>query len=90
MLKTIKIPEEAYKDVKKLTKKLEKNKVIIGVYKVKLSTALSYAIKNALDNLEKRERLLSAAGGWSDVDASLIKEIYEKRLKGTKWNIGLD
>jgi len=90
MLKTIKIPEEAYKDAKKLTNKLEKDKVIVGLYKVKLSTAVGYAIKKALEELMKREKFLSSAGGWSDIDKELVKEIYEKREKGTKWSLSLD
>lgn len=91
MLKTIKIPEKAYNDAKKLKKKLEKEEVIAGLYNVKLSTAVGYAIKNALEDIEKRKKFLSAAGGWSDIDADkLIKDIYEKRMINTRGDISLD
>jgi len=91
MLKTIKIPEKAYNDAKKLKKELEKDEVITGVYNVGLSMAVSYAIKKALADLSNRKKFLSAAGGWSDIDGDrLIKDIYRSRLKGTKWKIGFD
>lgn len=91
MLKSIKIPEEAYKDAKKLSKRLEETKSIEGLYRIKLSTAVSYAIKRALENIENRRRFLSAAGGWSDVDADkLIKDIYENRKIGVKKSISFD
>ena len=39
----------------------------------------------------KREKFLSAAGGWSDIDTDgLIKDIYKDRKKGTKRNIKFD
>ena len=91
MLKTIKISEKAYEDVKKLKIELEKEEIISGLYDVKLSTALSYAIKTALESIRKRKRFLSSAGGWSDIDSDkLIMDIYESRKKGTKWNVSLD
>ncbi|MBI2139596.1 hypothetical protein HYU14_01620 [Candidatus Woesearchaeota archaeon] len=90
MLKTIKLYERAYEDAKELRERLEKEDVLEGVYKVNLSTAISYAIKKALEELNKKRRFLSAAGGWSDIDKSLIKEIYEGRKKGTRWDMSLD
>ena len=82
-LKSIKIPEEAYNDAKKLMKKLEKTRAIAGIYKVGLSTAVSFAIRNALEDIHKKEMLISAAGGWSDIDADkMIKDIYDSRTSG--------
>lgn len=90
MLKAIKIPERAYKDAKKLKNELEKEEIIDGLYNVKLSTAISYAIKKALEDIKRRKRFLSAAGGWSDIDGKLIRDIYKSRVKGTRWNINFD
>lgn len=90
MLKSVKIPEEAYKDAKKLSKELEDTKLIEGLYNIKLSTAIGYAIKKTLEDIKKRKRFLSAAGGWKDIDKNLVKEIYEGRKKGTRWDISLD
>ena len=90
MLKSVKIDEKAYKDAKKLSKKLEEEEIIEGIYNVKLSTAISYAIKKALEDIKNRKRFLSAAGGWKDMDKNLVKEIYEGRKKGTRWDITLD
>lgn len=91
MLKTIKIPEKAYNDAKKLKRELEKEEIIVGLYNVKLSTAICYAIKKALENIERKKRFLSAAGGFSDIDTNkLIEEIYENRKRGTRWDINLD
>jgi len=88
MLKTIKIPEKAYNDAKKLKNKLEKEETLVGLYNVGLSTAISYAIKKALEDFKKREKFLSAAGGWSDIDGDkLIKDIYKSRTKGTNWDV---
>ena len=39
----------------------------------------------------KKKKFLSTAGGWSDIDVDkLIKDIYEGRKKGNKWDINLD
>ncbi len=91
MLKAVKIPEEAYKEAKKLGKELEIGRAIEGVYKVPLSTAISFAIRKALADIEKRKRFRAAAGGWKDLDTDkMIKEIYEGRKIGTKWDISFD
>jgi len=90
MLKSVKIDERVYNDAKKLSKELEEEEIIEGIYDVKLSTAISYAIKKALEDIKNRKRFLSAAGGWKDMDKNLIKEIYESRKKGTRWDISLD
>ena len=90
MLKSIKIPEEAYKDAKKLSDILEEENIIKGVYNIKLTTAISYAIKRTLEDLKNRNRFLSAAGGWKDIDKNLIKKIYKGRKSGTQWGINLD
>lgn len=90
MLKSVKIDEKVYKDAKKLSKELEEEEIIEGLYNVKLSTAISYAIKKALEDIKNRKRFLSAAGGWKDMDKNLVKEIYEGRKKGTRWDISLD
>ncbi|MEK6853791.1 MAG: hypothetical protein AABX60_00525, partial [Nanoarchaeota archaeon] len=62
MLKAIKIPEEAYKEAKRLGRELEAERAIEGVYKVSLSTAVSFAIKRALTDLERKKSLRMAAG----------------------------
>ena len=91
MLKAIKIPEEAYKEAKKLGQELEAERAIEGVYKVSLSTAVSFAIKRALTDLERKKSLRMAAGGWKDLDTDkMIKEIYEGRLTGTKRSTSFD
>ncbi|MDP7180335.1 MAG: hypothetical protein QF824_03635 [Candidatus Woesearchaeota archaeon] len=90
MLKTIKVSEKAYADARKLQKALEKDELIEGVYDVKLSTAINYAIKTALETIRKRKKFLSAAGGWADMDKNIVKEIYSSRSKGTRWDIELD
>ena len=91
MLKAVKIPEEAYKDAKRLGKVLEEEKTIVGIYNVTLSAAISFALNRTLEELEKRRRFRSAAGGWKDVDTDkMIKEIYEGRKTGTKWDISFD
>jgi hypothetical protein len=91
MLKSIKLPEKAYIDAKRLRKELEKEEIIEGVYDVKLSTAVGFAIKKTLEDIKNNKRFLSSAGGWSDMDCDkLIKEIYDNRAKGTRWDITLD
>ncbi|HLD97500.1 MAG TPA: hypothetical protein VI934_04105 [Candidatus Nanoarchaeia archaeon] len=91
MLKAVKIPEEAYNEAKKLGKELETEKAIRGVYKVTLSTAISFAISRTLAEIEKRKRFTAAAGGWKDIDTEkMIKDIYEGRKFGTKWDITFD
>lgn len=38
------------------------------------------------DEIERKRRLVAAAGGWKDVDTDkMIKEIYEGRKTGTSW-----
>ena len=91
MLKAVKIPEEAYKEAKKLGRELEAERAIEGIYNVTLSAAISFAIRTALADLEKKKRLRMAAGGWRDVDTEkMIKEIYEGRLTGTKRGTSFD
>lgn len=90
MLKSVKIDEKVYKDAKKLSRELEEEEIIEGLYNVKLSTAISYAIKKALEDIKNRKRFLSAAGSWKDIDKNLVKEIYEGRKRGTRWDISLD
>lgn len=91
MLKAIKIPEEAYKEAKRLGQELEAERIIDGIYKVSLSAAVSFAIKRALTEFERKKSLRMAAGGWKDLDTEkLIKEIYEGRLAGTKRGTSFD
>ncbi len=91
MLKSIKIPEEAYKEAKMLSKELEKDGEFRGIYNVPISAAISYAIKKTADDIRRRKAFRKAAGSWKDIDAEkLIKEIYEDRKKGTRWDISLD
>ena len=81
MYKTVKIPIEAYNEAKVLSKELEKSKEIKGVFNVNLSTAVSYAVTKVLENLRKRKRFVSAAGGWKDMEniEKLKEEIYKDR-----------
>lgn len=91
MLKAVKIPEEAYEEAKRLGKELEEEEAIKGVYKVTLSTAISFAISRAMAEIEKRKRFKAAAGGWKGLDTDkMIKEIYEGRKLGTRWDISFD
>tara|TARA_Y100000310_G_C20686687_1_gene819457 strand:- start:766 stop:954 length:189 start_codon:yes stop_codon:yes gene_type:complete len=55
MLKSIKVSEKAYEDAKKLRALLEKYQIIEGVYEVKLSTAVSYAIKTTLESIRQKK-----------------------------------
>lgn len=80
MYKTVKIPEEAYDEAKKLSEELGDQKKIKGVFNVNLSTAISYAITKTLENLKKRDKFLSAAGSWKDINIDKLKsEIYKAR-----------
>jgi len=80
MYKTVKIPEEAYDEAKKLGEELKLKKEIKGLFNVNLSTAISYAITKTLENLRKKDKFLSAAGSWKDIDADKLKsEIYKSR-----------
>lgn len=85
MLKSIKIPEKAYKLARNLSEKLEKGKELKGVYNVSISTAVSYAIEKANEDIDKKNAFRKAAGSWSDINTDkLIKEIYDGRRKGSK------
>jgi len=75
MLKSVKIDEKAYKDAKKLSSELEKEELIEGLYNVKLSTAIGYAIKKTLQDIKNRKRFLSAAESWKDIDENLVKAL---------------
>ena len=91
MLKAVKTPEEAYRDAKRLGRVLEEERTLAGVYKVTLSSAISFALNRTLEELEKKRRFRAAAGGWKDLDTDkMIKEIYEGRKIGTKWDISFD
>ncbi|MCH8003103.1 MAG: hypothetical protein IH934_00590 [Nanoarchaeota archaeon] len=93
MLKSIKVSEKNYEEIKNLSKELEKKHVIPYVEKVNINSTISFALNKAKENLEmleKRKKFLSAAGGWKDIDENLVKEIYEGRKKGTRWGISLD
>ena len=81
MYKTIKIPVEAYEEAKLLSEELEKSKTIAGVFNVNLSTAVSYAVTKMLENLRKRKRFISSAGGWKDIENldKIKEEIYFDR-----------
>ena len=71
MYKTIKIPEEAYKEAKLLSNELERSKAITGVFNVNLSTAISYAITKMLEILRKKSSKMVS----TDVDLDkLFKE----------------
>lgn len=80
MYKTIKIPEMAFRKAEELKAEMEKDESVKGIRKVTLSEAVSSAIKEALENREKRGHLLAAAGGWSDLDCdALLRDIYASR-----------
>lgn len=90
MYKTVKIPEESYLKAKSLSKELEKSKELVGVSHVSLSNAISYAIIKTLENLKKRHKLISSAGGWSDMDTKkLIRDIYESRKVSARAEVEL-
>jgi len=85
MYKTIKIPEMAFRNANELKAEVAKEEDVKGVRKVTLSEAVSYAIKETLKELKRKQTLASAAGGWSDIDAeSLIKDLYASRSKRTR------
>ena len=90
-MKAVKIPEEAYREAKKLSRELEAEKAFEGMYNVPLSTAVSFAITRALNDLERKKSMRMAAGAWKDLDTDkLIREIYEGRLAGSKKGTSLD
>lgn len=81
MFRSVKISEDAYRKAKRLADELDRE----AVGKVGLSNAIAYAVKKTLEGRSRRKDMLSAAGGWSDVDGDkLIKEIYEGRLLSTR------
>lgn len=93
MLKTIKVSEKNYEEIKNLSKELEKKNVMPYIERVNINSAISFAIDKAKENLkmlEKREKLMKLAGTWKDIDENLVKEIYEGRKKGTRWDISFD
>lgn len=80
MYKTIKIPEQTYKDFVKLKRVLEKKRVFKGLSKIKLNHVVGYAAHHLLEEQEKEKRFQAAAGSWADLNTDmLIKEIYESR-----------
>ena len=82
MLKSVKISEEAYRDVKKLSKELKKEEIIEGLYDVKLSTAIGYAIKRTLremENKKKANELKQELKEWDTLsDEALLN--FEKKI----------
>ncbi len=93
MLKTIKVSEKNYEEIKDLSKELEKKHIVPYVEKVNINSAIAFALNKAKENLkmlEKRAKLMKLAGTWKDVDKNLVKEIYESRKKGTRWDISFD
>ena len=81
MLKTVKIHEEAYKAAKRLTKELEKEKVAEGLYKVKLTNAISFAINRTLDEMERKRRFRAVAGAWSKTAAEEVRKIIHENRR---------
>jgi len=93
VLKTIKVSEKNYEDIKNLSKEMEKKNVMPYVEKINMNSAIAFALnkaKESLKMLEKREKLMKLAGAWKDIDENLVKELYEGRKKGTRWDISLD
>lgn len=92
--KTIKISEKAYKEIMMLSKRIEKENMIPEIGKVNIGTTINFALDRAKEKLnekERRNRFLSSAGGWSDIDTKkLIKDIYESRRRGTRWEMSLN
>lgn len=91
MYKTIKIPIEAYKEAKVLSKELEKSRSITGVFNVNLSTAISYAVTKTLMVLRRRKKFVSAAGGWKDMENIdiLMEDIYKDREISSRKDLSL-
>ena len=93
MLKTIKVSEKNYEEIKKLSKELEKNHIVPYTEKINVNSAIGFAIDKAKEDLkmmEKRKKFMKLAGAWKDIDKNLVKEIYENRKKGTRWDISFD
>ena len=87
--KTVKLPIEAYKEAIKLENELEKKKVIEGVHRVTISTAISYALTKTLQTVKGQDVFKSAAGGWAgllDTDA-FLKKIYKAREKVSRQRV---
>ena len=74
-LKSIKVSEDTYKNIIKLQKMLEKNKILEGVNKVKITNALNYAVNTSLSSVERKKRMMKAAGSWSDIDCDRLLQI---------------
>ncbi len=89
-LKTIKVSEETYMNILKLKKALGKNNILKGVSDVKITNAVTYAVDNSLENIERLKKMRSCAGAWSDIDTkALIKDIYESRKINTRKEVNL-
>lgn len=89
LLKSVKIPDEAYKAAKRLEKELEKGKKIEGVYNVSMATAISYALNRALEEIERERRFKAAAGSWNKADAEKIRKIIHENRKSSVRNLTL-
>ena len=89
MLKTVKISQEAYTDAKELSKELEKDEHLKGLYNGSLGAAIRYALRETREMRKKRSALLEAAGDWKDMNTDgLIEEIYADRKRGSTWKTG--
>ena len=83
MYRSVKITDKTYREAKKLAEYLGREDDTGG--KVGLSNAIANAVHTALETRSRRKTMLSAVGGWSDIDADkLVKEIYAGRLLSTR------
>jgi len=81
MYKSIKISGEAYKKAKTLSRELENSGELTGVEKVNMSVAVGYALSKALEGMRKKNKFISAAGGWKDLENAdeLLADIHSSR-----------
>ena len=83
MYRSVKITEGTYREAKKLAMDLGRENEAAG--RIGISNAIAHAIHQALEARAGRRRMLSAVGGWSDIDGEkILKEIYEGRLMSTR------
>lgn len=55
MLKTIKVSEKNYEEIKNLSKELEKKHIVPYVEKINMNSAIAFALQKAKENLKRLE-----------------------------------
>jgi hypothetical protein len=88
MYRSVKISEKAYREAKRLAEEMNKGSGING-RKMGISNVVANGVALASDAYARKKRLMAAAGGWADMDPSIVDEIYKSRLVSTRPEIKL-